>query len=183
MEIRKGTFLYELAYGLTDGTRVPKQTNLCTFFWRCVMMTFAWIAVLPIGMIIATVATVFGVLISGHRWDFWGREYEDKCMTRMVHWPKIRGHHLWPVFIWLPALLAAVMIFDLGGAREGTLLLLSVMSWLLLGFAMLWLVVWLLVVVIPDAIRSQPVKLLKAYIHSKTKGICPLITVVKYDDK
>lgn len=174
MEIRKGSFLFQIAYGLTPKRQIPDQTNLCPFFWRLVLMMFlAWpfaiivlVLVTACATILRTVAAIpmavlFGLKLTSKPWGIDNGEFFAGEYAQIQRWPKWRGHRILPGAI----LIAGTVLFGAG--------------WLVYAFPRTTGALLLLVGLFIGSViflDSQVWKITKEYIRAKTKKVCPAIT-------
>jgi MFS family permease len=160
MNIRKNSFLWKMAYGSWgELDREIKTTNLCKFFWRFVAAFFIVIPLIYIiGFFVAHGPDTKGIL----------RPYRK--------WPKIKGHHVYPITVFL------IFVVALGIVRLGMYIGMYNLIFgtsIIVGIVVLMIVVlWFIASSFQTFRESDTFQLVRSYIRAKKDKVCPTITFI-----
>lgn len=130
MEIAKTSYLYRWAYYFMRPSFRPSRTNLCSFFWRFVLigvigMGLFWLVWVPI-------ATLIGLLFASRPRipHIDGRPLDDDLFTFYGRWPKVNGVRIVPIFILLLVAVLYLAIFTFPGRVSAGAVLAVLVGWI-----------------------------------------------------
>lgn len=202
MEIKRNSWMYKVAYGFE--AKKPKRTNLCSFFWKFVLMLLGgWpLALIAMGVFFALgVVVVFITFISGffagffvgYRPSIYEGESRKKFWIPYKKWPKIKGYRILPIYFVLPVLVYfAVNVLDwtalwimLSGLPAAILSMifgmLGVLSFLAIAaiiFLLMAGIVWGVVALFDRFFKTGIGTLIKEYVKAKKRKVCPIIKFI-----
>ena len=198
MQINYNGILFRIAYGKLSFLTAPKkQVSLCKFFWSVIAGALSSIFLSAILAIIAVLVSVIGFFFA-FRPD-WRNENQSGISMSYTHWPRIRGHRIYPLFIILPGWLLYAFWFVLAELQWSILPwhVQKEMSYLIspdlvvgLSGASVFLLGWLFIIVACFAIivgivlgisyllKTEWGIIVREYIKAKKARACPLIKIV-----
>lgn len=187
MEIKKGSFVYKVAYGNTKKYKIPNQTNLCRLFWRFIGMFFVvWPILGLLYGILVTVLSVAGFLVAHRLTLFKGDSHTDNLFIPIKHWPQMREHRVYPIVVLLIAGVAKSLIFwyqAIGYASWVALIAVAkfFVSNIVLSIIGSIIAVMLAIFLVHSFLKTETGRLFKSYVAAKKQKVCPLINIVEYD--
>ncbi|HXK36884.1 MAG TPA: hypothetical protein VJ553_04865 [Candidatus Paceibacterota bacterium] len=172
MQLKKDGPIALVAYGHAFSREQPEKTSVCRLFWRFwLSLAFAW----PLTILALAVVSI-GSLLIGYRLAFAEGDEQGKPFVPIKHWPRVRGHQVWPLWLpvaWLGWVLAPIiwsllasLPFLIFWGTVGALLAVAGSVWLILtGVRGAW-----------HTIRdSELVKLLRLRAHALKDKVCPIV--------
>lgn len=176
--------MFRIAYAFTKKEQLPKQTTLCSFFWRLVAMAIG-LALLNFmaWTVFFGIAIPLAFLVAGHKLALDGEDF----FVPIKRWPKFRGHHIWPGAVLLIG--AASTIVSFGIWRIGHLIPLLI-AWLETNIELPFVFWGTLVVMIPiltvigfrKFTESSAGQLTRDYLRAKKEKVCPII-FIKHEEE
>jgi prolipoprotein diacylglyceryltransferase len=188
MQIKKGGFVYELAYGWAEERRIPHKTGLCKLFWRCVLGVFIWIVMVLLVAVVFGLGFVIGFWVAQRpaitEKDVARKERRSDLNVPYVHWPTVNGVRILPICVLIAIVIGGAIIF----------LLPDLIRWMYhetVGFAtfsvthsgmIFWEVMLGLGILLWLFFRFPKTELgvlVIAWLKAKKEGVCPLVEIVE----
>lgn len=108
-ELKRKSWVFKIAYGLSSEGRIPDQVSRCLLFWRTVfMLLVGWPATMFATFVLMLVLFACG-FFWGYRPAVFKSDKRSEPLIPIEHWPTIGGRRIWPIWI----ILAALAIFQL----------------------------------------------------------------------
>jgi hypothetical protein len=183
---RKKILFYLTGYGLQKPENVPSHTNKCRLFWRTVgMILVGWFAVaiyytlgLIAGLVGLAILVGIGVLFCGHRPGWKEKDPEMFMPIFGPRWPKIGGKPVWPVFVYIPTLLAYWVWTHTSAIYEFFVELWGFITQpVVVSFTFTVLFLGVVFVVIGSARKADWWLLFRDYLKARKEKFCPIIPI------
>ena len=171
-KIKKDSFVYKVAYGLTSFP--PLQINHCRFWKRFILML---VIVWPIVILFLGIGMTIGFIIT---LPFAGRpailkEESGEFFIPYKKWPKIKGHFLRPIYFLLP-----LGLYYFPGLYYFRSLFLTLFTLITTNIGLsimgICMIAILLIYSFKLLSKTEAYQLTQDYLKAKKQGICPMIT-------
>ena len=179
MEIKRSGILFGIAYGASD--EQPREISLCKLFWRIPFGLVDWVYVIATASVVFIVASMVWLFFA-KRLPLFDGDYKrvkaDDVFVNFEHWPTLRGHRIYPIWVILIAL--AIWQYDYTLNTIGYYAVDVVAAhWLgilmVLGIMVAFVFLICLLGVVSE---TETYKLTKEYLKAKHEKVCPTIRVI-----